>query len=120
QIEVRAHRRAGGLAAVERRKANQQIRLHFLLSWQQTIDEWKQKGSVELVLVLVLAYWTLWASRLAKENHVKALNGKKHAALYATRRDVWYERKNQAMLLLAQTPYARLSFYRPPDPDKEY
>jgi hypothetical protein len=51
---------------------------------------------------------------------VKALKSRKYAALYAARRDAWYERKNQAMLLLAQTPYARLSFYRPPDPDKTY
>jgi hypothetical protein len=68
QAEVQVHRKAAVQAATERRKENRQIRHHFLLSWQQTIDEWKQKGSEELVVVLVLAYWTLWASRWAKEN----------------------------------------------------
>lgn len=116
--EVQSHRKVGAQVATERRKVNRQIRQHFLLSWQQTIDEWKQKGSVELVLVLVLAYWTLWASRWAKENHVKSLRGRRYAPLYVTRRDAWYERKNQAMRLLAQTPYASLSFYRPSNPDK--
>jgi hypothetical protein len=120
QTEVQVHRKAGAQAATERRRVNRQIRHHFLLSWQQTIDEWKQKGSAELVLVLVLAYWTLWASRWAKENHVKSHRGRKYAALYVARRDAWYERKNQAMRLLAQTPYARLSFYCPSDPDKHY
>ncbi len=120
QKEVQSHRKAGVQAATERRHVNRQMRHHFLLSWQQTIDEWRQKGSVELVLVLVLAYWTLWASRWAKENHVKSLRGRKYAALYIARRDAWYERKNQAMRLLAQTPYASLSFYRPSDPDKHY
>ncbi len=109
QTEVQAHRKAGAQAATERRRANRQLRHHFLLSWQQTIDEWKQKGSAELVLVLVLAYWTLWASRWAKENHVKSLRGRKYAALYVARRDA-----------LAQTPYTRLSFYHPSDPDKHY
>jgi hypothetical protein len=120
QQDVQSHRKAGAQAATERRKVNRQIRHHFLLSWQQTLDEWKQKGSAKLVAVLVLAYWTLWASRWAKENHVKSLRGRKYAALYVARRDAWYERKNQAMRLLAQTPYASLSFYRPSDPDKHY
>jgi hypothetical protein len=118
QDEVRVRRQAAAQLALESRKVNQQKRQQFFHSWQQTIDEWRQKGSSELAHVLVLAYWTIWASRWAKENQIKAARGTKHAELYARRRDEWYERKNQAMLLLAQTPYARLSFYRPPDPDK--
>lgn len=119
-IEVRARQQAGRQIAVENRRANLQARQQFVLSWQQTIDEWKQAGSAELVLVLMLAYWTLWASRWAKENQMKALRSRKNTAQYIARRDEWYERKNQAMLLLAKTPYARLSFYRPSNPDKEH
>jgi hypothetical protein len=118
--KVHMNRQAAAQLALESRKVNQQRRQQFSQSWQQTIDEWRLQGSPELAQVLVLAYWTIWASRWAKENQIKATRGIKHAELYAKRRDEWYERKNQAMLLLAQTPYARLSFYRPPDPDKHH
>jgi len=118
--KVQINRRAATQLALESRKVNQQRRQQFSQSWQQTIDEWRQQGSPELAQVLMLAYWTIWASRWAKENQIKATRGTKHAELYVTRRDEWYERKNQAMLLLAQTPFARLSFYRPPDPDKHH
>jgi hypothetical protein len=113
-------RQAAALLALESRKVNQQRREQFSQSWQQTINEWRQQGSPELAQVLELAYWTIWASRWAKENQIKASRGTKYADVYAKRRDEWYVQKNQAMLLLAQTPYARLSFYRPPDADKHH
>ncbi len=120
QSEVHVRRQAAAQLARESRKTNQQKRQQFLQSWQQTIDEWELQGSSELAQVLALAYWTIWASRWAKENQIKATRGTKHAELYAKRRDEWYERKNQAMWLLAQTSYAHLSFYRPPDPNKHH
>lgn len=120
RVQVLAHRKAGAQMAIEHKKANAQVRQDFQLGWLQTVEAWKQCGSLELAAVFMLAYWTVWASRWAKDNHLRFLHGRKHSVLYAKRRDIWYERKNQAMRLLAQTPYARLTFYRPPEPDKHY
>ncbi len=118
QDQVRAHRQTGARAASESRKVNQRIRQDFLSSWKETLGEWTEQTSAALAAVLQLCFWTTWTSRWAKENHLKSLRGTKHAAVYAAQRDAWYERKNQAMRVLARTPYAHLSYYRPPDADK--
>ncbi len=115
--QVQANRRAGAQVAAQRRKANRQMRQDFLLAWQRTVENWQQE-SPEVAAVLQLSYWTLWASRWAKENHVRSLRGTKYAAQYAKRRDEWYQRKNETMRVLAQTPQARLTFYRPLNADK--
>jgi hypothetical protein len=115
---VKEHREASIQAALEKKRINREKRNAFLAIWQQTVEEWQQQGIPELTALLELAYWTVWASRWAKQNHVKYLTARKYRDVYAERRDRWYERKNRAMLLFTHTPYARLSFYRPQDPDK--
>lgn len=116
--QVQEHRRRGAYSAAEQRKANQQIRQRFHISWQHTVEEWKQQGSLELAVVFQLAYWAVWASRWAKENHLRYLRGTKHSTLYASRRDAWYQHKNEIMRLLVRTPYTQMFFYRPINADK--
>lgn len=118
QEQVHGNRQIGAQLAVYSRKANQQTRQQFWLSWQQMIDEWAALGSPELAAILNLSFWTIWVSRWAKENQLKARTGIKYAARYTEQKNAWYARKNEALLLLLQTPYARLHFYRPPDPHK--
>lgn len=117
-VQVQEHKKIGVQVAVERRKVNQHLRQQFQVSWCEMVFLWIQQGSLELAAVLQLAFWTAWASRWAKENHLKSLRGTKHALLYATRREEWYRRKNEALHILSQTPYTWLSFYRPENPDK--
>lgn len=114
----RANRQRGARQAAQSRRASRQMRQEFFASWERTVAEWREYGSAALAAVLQLAYWTVWASRWAKENHVKALKGTKYGAVYAARRDEWYARKNAALRVLAQTPYARVAFYSPEEPDK--
>lgn len=114
----RANRQRGARMAAQSRKANQQMRQEFFANWERIVTEWRERGSVALAAVLQLAYWTVWVSRWAKENHLKALKGTKYSAVYAARRDEWYQHKNMALHVLAQTPYARIAFYSPEEPDK--
>ena len=115
---VDLHRKTGAQKAQFSRKANQQARRDFFTSLEEMVCEWERCGSPQLAAALKLALWTQWASRWAKENQVKQLHAIKYQALYLERRDVWYARKNEAMAVLARTPYARLSYYRPEEADK--
>ncbi len=115
---VDLHRKTGAQKAQFSRKANQQARRDFFTSLEEMVCEWERCGSPQLAAALKLALWTQWASRWAKENQVKQLHAIKYQALYLERRDVWYARKNEAMAVLARTPYARLSYYRPEVADK--
>jgi hypothetical protein len=118
QALVRLRRKTGVRKAAESREAHQQSRRTFRQQWEAIVATWKEHGSPELAAVLQLAYWTVWASRWAKENHLKRQGAIKHAATYQQRGDAWYARKNDAMRWLSRTPYARLAFYRPEEPDK--
>lgn len=118
QAQVQEHRKLGTQIAIERRKTNQYIRAQFLSLWQENVKTWTIRGSLEVAVVLQLAFWTVWASRWAKENHLKALHSTKHTVRYQAQRDAWYKRKNEAMYVLYHTPLATLSFYRPEHPDK--
>ena len=117
--EVLLRRKEGWCKAAERRKNHRVMRSEFLALWQQQIDEWEQHGSPEISALLQLAYWTAAASHWAKENHIKALRGTTHATTYALQRDTWYKCKDEALYVLAQAPYSKLSFYRPDDSDKK-
>jgi hypothetical protein len=117
---VRERKQSGARVAAESRKNNRQARQQSQQSWAETVYTWQQIAPPELVVLLQLCYWTVWASRWAKENQLKALRSTKLGALYHARKDAWYARKNEAMRLLAHAPQARLSFYRPPDPDKRH
>jgi hypothetical protein len=118
RVQVRENRRAGAVASRKSREDNQRAREAFQASWQAMMEGWQQNGTPDLVAALRLAYWTVYASRWAKENHLKALRGTKHTTLHAARRETWYGRKNEALRILVRTPYVRLTFYRPPNPDK--
>jgi hypothetical protein len=118
QAQIREHLKAGVLTARETKKVNQEAREAFQATWQEMMEYWQQNGSLDLGATLQLAYWSVYASRWAKENHLRVLRSRKHGTLYAEQREMWYGHKCEAMRILARTPYARLAFYRPPDPDK--
>jgi len=115
---VQMRRKTGIRKAAESREAHQQSRQTFRQSWESIVATWAEHGTPALAATLQLAYWTVWASRWAKENHLKSLRAIKQAATYEQQSQAWYTRKNNAMRLLGQTPYARLTFYRPEEPDK--
>lgn len=115
---VQMRRKTGVRKAAESREAHQHSRQTFRQTWEAMVAIWTEHGPPELSAALQLAYWTVWASRWAKENHVKRLSALKHYARYEQQSEAWYERKNKAMQVLARTPYARLAFYRPEEPDK--
>lgn len=113
-----AHRKASRVRAAEQRRIHKQMRQEFFAGWEAQIEVWDSRGSREISAIFQLAYWTTTASHWAKENHLKALHATTRAATYVMLRDAWYRRKNEAMHVLAQTPYAKLAFYRPENPDK--
>ncbi|GHO45537.1 hypothetical protein [Ktedonospora formicarum] len=115
---VEQKRSDGNQRALISREANKLAREEQRESWEHMLAQWQAQGSPELTATLELAYWTVWCSRWAKQNQLKKTHAIKYAALYQQRKEAWYQRKNIAMLLLAQTPLARLSFYRPPEPHK--
>ncbi|MFD1677411.1 hypothetical protein [Alicyclobacillus fodiniaquatilis] len=63
----------------------------------------------------LLAFWTLWASRWAKEYQVKrAVSKTPH--LQTDKTAYWYSLKKEAIGLLVTSPVGKLSFYEPPKP----
>jgi len=99
---------------------NEQSRVAFSSEWEKIIADWKEQGSAEISATFQLAYWTVWASRWAKENQLNSFKAIKYKEVYETHQQEWYQRKNQAVKLLIEMPYAMLYFYRPPDADKLY
>jgi len=118
QSLVQLRRKTGVKKALVSREANEQTRQNVRTSLEEMMQEWEKHGNPQFVAAFRLAFWTQWASRWAKENQVKSLNAIKYQALYQTRRDTWYARKDSALRVLAQTPYARISFYKSEEPDK--
>ncbi|MEG3863633.1 hypothetical protein [Microcoleus sp. herbarium12] len=99
---------------------NEQSRIAFSSAWEKIIADWKEQGSAEISATFQLAYWTVWASRWAKENQLNSFKSTTSNEIYETNQQQWYQRKNQAVKLLIEMPYAMLYFYRPPDADKLY
>lgn len=118
QALIQLRRKTGIRKATESRTAHQQSRKAFRQQWDEIVAIWKEHSSSELAAVLQLAYWTVWVSRWAKEYRLKGQSALKRAPLHQQCGSAWYARKNDAMRLLARTPYARLAFYRPEEPDK--
>jgi hypothetical protein len=118
QALVQVRRKTGAQKATESRKEHQHSRSAFRATWETMVAVWTSQGSPELAAVFQLAYWTVWASRWAKENHEKKLEAIKYRERYHDHEQAWYQRKNNAFALLMQTPLAHLSFYRPEEPDK--
>jgi hypothetical protein len=105
----------------ENHEENADSRLAFSSDWEKIIADWEEQGSAEISATFQLAYWTVWASRWAKENQLNSAKAiEEDRETYETHRQEWYQRKNQAVKLLIQMPYAMLYFYRPTDADKLY
>jgi hypothetical protein len=104
----------------ENHEENADSRLAFSSAWEKIIADWEEQGSAEISATFQLAYWTVWASRWAKENQLNSIKAIADNETYETHRQEWYQRKNQAVKLLIQMPYAMLYFYRPIDADKLY
>lgn len=118
QSLVQLRRKTGVKKALESRETNTQTRQNFRTLLEEMMQEWEKNGNPQLVAAFRLAFWTQWASRWAKENQVKSLRAIKHQLLYQARQDAWYKRKDEALHVLARTPYTQLSFYKPEEPDK--
>lgn len=81
--------------------------------------QWYMKDCM-LSATFELAYWTVWVSRLAKEYQIKAKRGREeNQEKYRNQSEECYEMKGRAVFALAKSPYAKLSFYRPPEAKKE-
>jgi hypothetical protein len=115
---VAMRRKTGAQKASSRRAQNEQARQNEFARVESVFSEWEQQEFPELAAIFRLAYWTMWASRWAKENHVKGIKAVKYQALYGQRRERWYARKDEALSVLAHSSYARIAFYRPDQADK--
>jgi hypothetical protein len=115
---VAMRRKTGAQKASSRRAQNEQARQNEFVMVEGVFSEWEHHEFPELAAVFRLAYWTMWASRWAKENHVRGIKAVKHQALYEQRRECWYARKDEALRVLTSSSYARIAFYRPDQADK--
>ncbi len=115
---VAMRRKTGAQKASWRRTQNEQARQNEFARVEGVFSEWEHHEFPELAAVFRLAYWTMWASRWAKENHLRGIKAVKHQALYEQRRERWYARKDEALSVLASSSYARIAFYRPDQADK--
>ena len=115
---VQLRRTTGTQKAVASRKAHQQARDAAAATWETMVAIWSSQGSPELAAVLRLAYRAAVVSRWAKANREKLRGAVKYGERSLAREHAWYEQKNRALQLLPRTPHARVSFYRPEDPDK--
>ncbi len=118
QALVQLRRKPGVKKALASRENNTEARQNFRTWLEEMMQEWERNGNPQLVAAFRLAFWTQWASRWAKENQVKSVRAIKHQILYQARRDAWYKRKDEALRALAKTPYTKLAFYEPEEPDK--
>ena len=115
---VAMRRKTGAQMASSRRVQNEQARQNEFARVESVFSEWEQHEFPELAAIFRLAYWTMWASRWAKENQVKSIQAVKYQALYEQRRERWYARKDEALSVLAHSSYAHIAFYRPDQADK--
>src|SRR5712692_418118 len=115
---VAMRRKTGAQKASSRRVQNKQARQNEFAMVESVFSEWEQHEFPELAAIFRLAYWTMWVSRWAKENHVKGIKAVKYQALYEQQRERWYARKDEAVSVLANSSYARIAFYRPDQADK--
>src|SRR5712692_7537884 len=115
---VAMRRKTGAQKASWRRAQNEQARQNEFAMVEGVFSQWEHHEFPELAAVCRLAYWTMWASRWAKENHVRGIKAVKHQALYEQRRERWYARKDEALKVLASSSSARIAFYRPDQADK--
>jgi hypothetical protein len=110
---VAMRRKTGAQRASSSRAQNEHARQNEFARVESVFSEREQHEFPELAAIFRLAYWAMWASMWAKENHVKGIKAVKYQALYRQRREHWYARKDEALSVLAHSSYARIAFYRP-------
>jgi hypothetical protein len=115
---VALNRKTGAKRAQETRSAYAQARKLALREVEEMFGEWARLDFPELAAVLRLSFWTVWASRWAKENILLSQRAIKHGALYRQRQSQWYRKKDEALAVLAKSSYVQLAYYRPEEPDK--
>lgn len=119
ELEVAKHRAQATKKANKTKRTNIAKRKVFEQEMKKQIRDWNKRG-LELGATLELAFWTMWASRWAKANELRA----RHARIetkkvsYTAKKEQWYVEKDEAMRVLASSPYTKLSFYRPEYADK--
>lgn len=100
------------------KQANDKERDNFKAEFKATLRTWNKLG-LEVGAFLELAFWTMWVSRWAKNYQQKAFNGTSRTReKYSKMKAHYYQLKNEALRVLSQSPYAKVSFYRPKDAHK--
>jgi hypothetical protein len=112
------NRKAVAKKTTATKKKNESIQKAFYENeWKKMLTTWYRVDG-QLGATLQLAFWTMWVSRWAKESQVKALNAKSKKNVYESDKRVFYEMKNEALQRLIKSPYSKLSFFIPENPDK--
>ena len=116
---VSIRRKEGAVKAKTTLKENNLLRENFEEDYKSLEESWNNLKPEEAA-VIKLAYWTLWLSRWAKKNHVKALNARKSKTYeeYKRREKEYYNYKNMAVAAMASSSISSLSYYQPSNPDK--
>lgn len=82
----------------------QEKQKEFLNNLEKDIITW-ESVSENLATTFVLAFWTLWLSRLAKQRG---------------NNEELYKQKNKAIKLLLKSPFASVKYYEPADSDRVF
>ena len=114
---VSANRSAARKKAVITRKVNADIRNQTKLSFE-TEREFFLAQDIEAGIVFSLCFWTQIINRWAKKNVMLSYRATKRKEYLRSQAAVLYSLKNRAVAVLQHSRYAKLSFYRPKDPDK--
>jgi hypothetical protein len=118
QREVILHRQLGGKISSARRQARVRVREQLLQRFSGYNAEWDEADSPDLLAVLRLCYWLLWACSMVNVYVWKAQSGRKYLQEYIQQRDLWVQRKCGALQALARTAYSRLAFFYPAELDQ--
>lgn len=118
QQRTEAARKKAAKKAVQTRKKNQSIQKEFYeKTFKKVVLEWFAING-KLGASLLLAYWTMWVSRWAKEFQLLAQTARSKKNEYLHKKEQFYEMKNEAIRRLALSPYTKTEFYQAPNADK--
>ncbi len=113
-----ANRKKAVEKAIKTKVINESCRENFKREFKRILSSWF-KIDPRLGAAFQLAFWTVWVSRWAKENQVKARKAIRKTEEYDERADALYALKNKALKLLVRSPFVKVSFYRPEQPHRE-
>lgn len=91
---------------------NNKARDDFKKEFKNTVKLWYEVDE-RLGATFELAFWTLWVSRLAKENQEKSYSAKSNKVIYEANKEHFYNLKNKAIECLIKSDFSEVSFYRP-------